>query len=88
MYHIVKQNICLRQEKTAAHKYLFVWWIDRRGDGGGEVTLLAVSVLPLSFNSPNDVRSSPAGPVLGLDQRMQEAAFEGIKEKTPAVKQI
>lgn len=37
-----------------------------------------------SFNSPNDQLSSPAAPVLGPDQRIESASFEGIKEKTPA----
>lgn len=41
------------------------------GGGGGLLSLFAVSVLPPSFNSPNDVCSNPAGLVLGLDQRIQ-----------------
>lgn len=45
------------------------------------VGLFAVSVLPPSFNSSNGVCHNPAGGVLGWDQRIQYAAFEGIKEK-------
>lgn len=37
--------------------------------------------------SGNGVCHNPAGGVLGSDQRMQFAAFEGIKETTPAGKQ-
>lgn len=36
------------------------------------------------FNSPNAVRHNPAGGVLGSDQRIQFAAFKGIKETAPA----
>lgn len=47
-----------------------------RSEGGGIgrrglQSLFAVSVLPPSFHSPNDVCSNPAGLVLGLDQRIQ-----------------
>lgn len=48
------------------------------GRGGG---FQCVSVPPPSFNSPNGVCHNPAGGVLGSDQRIQYAAFEGIKEK-------
>lgn len=58
-------------EKTAAHQYLIIWWM---GYGGGCWV----------FNSPNGVCHNPAGGVLGSDQRIQFAAFEGIKETTPA----
>lgn len=40
-----------------------------------------------SLNSPNGVCHNPAGGVLGSDQRIQVAAFEGIKERTPAGQQ-
>lgn len=45
------------------------WKEEEWGDGGGLLSLFAVSVLPPSFNSPNDV-CNPAGLVLGLDQRI------------------
>lgn len=87
MYHIIKQSVCFLQEKTI-HKYLIV--SDRVDDGekgrlGGWLllSLFAVSVLPSSFNSPNDMSSNPAGLVLALDQ----AVFERIKGKTAAGKQ-
>lgn len=50
------------------------WTEEGKGDGegdGGLLSLFAVSVLPPSFNSPNDVCSNPAGLILGLDQRIQ-----------------
>ncbi len=45
--------------------------IGRRDGGGDLLSLFAVSVLPPSFNSSNDVCSEPAGRVLGWDQRIQ-----------------
>lgn len=75
MYGITKKTILLFLQETPAHKYLIVsdgWGLE--GGGKGEFRgglLFAVSVLPPSFNSPNDLCSHPAVLFLGLDQRIQ-----------------
>lgn len=61
MYHIIKQTI--RQFLGETQVPDCVRWLEkgREDVGGGVLILFAVSVLPPSFNSPNDVCSNPAG---------------------------
>lgn len=54
------------------------------GGGGGLFSLFAISVLPPSFNSQMGCVITQLVASWASDQRIQYAAFEGIKEKTPA----